>query len=136
MKIRPVEPCCSMRTEGLRDRHDVANSQFSKFCESAKNLNERHHLRDVSAEGKVIPELKLTTSMFRTRLKLVFLSVFLIRGIISLDTLYLLTYLLTPWSRVLLEKLTGSAPSQEILRIFGTRRFLTILSSARSLSLS
>ena len=29
----------------------------------------------------------------------------------------LLTYLLTPWSRVLLEKQTGSAASQEILRI-------------------
>jgi len=28
--------------------------------------------------------------------------------------------LLTPWSRVLLEKLTGSAASQEIPRIFGT----------------
>ena len=27
---------------------------------------------------------------------------------------YLLTYLLTPWSRFLLEKLTGSAASQEI----------------------
>ena len=33
---------------------------------------------------------------------------------------YLLTYLLTAWSRVLLEKLTGSAASQEIPRIFGT----------------
>ena len=30
---------------------------------------------------------------------------------------YLLTYLLTPWRRVLLEKLTGSAASQEIPRI-------------------
>ena len=30
---------------------------------------------------------------------------------------YLLTYLLTPWSRVLLEKLTGSAASQENPRI-------------------
>ena len=30
------------------------------------------------------------------------------------------TYLLTSWSRVLLEKLTGSAASQEIPRIFGT----------------
>ena len=29
-----------------------------------------------------------------------------------------LTYLLTPWRRVLLEKLTGSAASQEIPRIF------------------
>ena len=46
------------------------------------------------------------------------------------------TYLLTPWSRVILEKLTGSAARQEIPRIFGTRRFLTVLTSARHLSLS
>jgi hypothetical protein len=45
-------------------------------------------------------------------------------------------YLLTPWSWVLLEKLTGSAVSQEIPRIFGTRKFLTVLTSARHLSLS
>ena len=45
-------------------------------------------------------------------------------------------YLLSPWSRVLLEKLTGSAASQEIPRIFGTRRFITVLTSARHLSLS
>ena len=48
----------------------------------------------------------------------------------------LLTYLLTPWSRAPLEKLTGSAASQEIPRIFGTRRFLTVLTTARHLSLS
>ena len=48
----------------------------------------------------------------------------------------ILTYLLTPWSRVLLAKLTGSAASQEIPRIFGTRRFITVLTSARHLSLS
>jgi hypothetical protein len=36
-----------------------------------------------------------------------------------------LTYLLTPWSRDLLEKLTGNiAASQEIPRIYGTRKFL------------
>ena len=46
------------------------------------------------------------------------------------------TYLLTSWSRVLLEKLTGSAASQEIPRIFGTRRFLTVLKSTGHLSLS
>ena len=46
-----------------------------------------------------------------------------------------ITYLLTPWGRVLLEKLTGSAASQEILRIFGTRKFLTVPTSARHLSL-
>ena len=44
--------------------------------------------------------------------------------------------LLTPWSRVLFEKLTGSAASQEIPRIFGTRRFITVPTSARHLSLS
>ena len=51
-------------------------------------------------------------------------------------TISSLTYLLTPWSRVLLEKLTDSAASQEIPRIFGTRRFLTVPTSARHLSLS
>jgi hypothetical protein len=49
---------------------------------------------------------------------------------------YLLIHLLTPWSRVLLEKLTGSAVSEEIPRIFGTWRFITVLTSARHLSLS
>ena len=44
--------------------------------------------------------------------------------------------LLTPWSRVLLEKLTGSAASQEIPRIFGTPKFFTVLTSARQLYLS
>ena len=45
------------------------------------------------------------------------------------------TYLLTALSRVL-EKLTGSAASQDIPRIFGTRMFNTVLTSARQLSLS
>jgi hypothetical protein len=45
-------------------------------------------------------------------------------------------YLLTPWSRVLLEKLTGFAASQEIPPIYGTRKFITVLTSARHLSLS
>ena len=49
---------------------------------------------------------------------------------------YLLTYLLTPCSTVLLEKLTGSAASQEIPRVFGTRKFITVLTRARHLSLS
>jgi hypothetical protein len=47
---------------------------------------------------------------------------------------YLFTYSME--HRVLLEKLTGSAASQEIPCIFGTRRFLTVLTSARHLSLS
>jgi hypothetical protein len=49
----------------------------------------------------------------------------------------LLTYLLTPRSRVLLEKLTVNfAASREIPRIYGTRNFLTVPTSARHLSLS
>ena len=48
----------------------------------------------------------------------------------------ILISLLTPLSRVFLEKLTGSAASQEIPRIFGIRRFITVLTSVRHLSLS
>jgi hypothetical protein len=49
----------------------------------------------------------------------------------------LLTYLLSPWSRVLLEKLTVNfAASQEIPHLYGTRKFLTVHTSARHLSLS
>jgi hypothetical protein len=61
------------------------------------------------------------------------------RGLISQKNgifWYVLTYLLTPRSRVLLEKLTGFAASQEIPRIYGTRQFSTVLTSARQLSLS
>jgi hypothetical protein len=45
--------------------------------------------------------------------------------------------LLTLWSRVLLEKPTVNfAGSQEIPRIYGTRKFLTVPTRARHLSLS
>ena len=53
--------------------------------------------------------------------------------LLLLPQTYFLTYLLTPWSRVLLEKLTGSAASPEIPCIFGTRMFITVLTSARQL---
>jgi hypothetical protein len=48
----------------------------------------------------------------------------------------LLTYLLTPWSRVLLEKLTGLQLVKKFPSFYGTRRYLTALTSARHLSLS
>ena len=54
----------------------------------------------------------------------------------KLRTRLILTYLLTPWSRDILEKLTGSAASQEIPSFFGTRRFFTVPTSVRQLSLS
>jgi len=47
-----------------------------------------------------------------------------------------LTYLLTPWCRVLLEKLTGLQLVKKFPAFHGTRRFITALTSVRHLSLS
>ena len=49
---------------------------------------------------------------------------------------YLLTYLLTPWCRVLLEKLTGLQLVKNFPAFHGTRRFITALTSVCHLSLS
>jgi hypothetical protein len=38
---------------------------------------------------------------------------------------FIITNLLTPWSRVLREKLTGSQLVKKFLKIYGTRRFIT-----------
>jgi hypothetical protein len=46
----------------------------------------------------------------------------------------LLTYLLTPWSRVLLEKLTGFQLVTKFPTFYGTRRFITVFTSTRHLS--
>ena len=46
------------------------------------------------------------------------------------------TYLLTPWCRVLLEKLTGLRVVKKFPAFYETRRFITALTSARHLSLS
>ena len=51
-------------------------------------------------------------------------------------TVPLLTYLLTPWCRVLLEKLTGLQLVKKFSAFNGTRRFITALTSVRHLSLS
>ena len=47
-----------------------------------------------------------------------------------------LTYLLTPWCRVLLEKLTGLQLVKKFPAFHGTRRFITALTSVRQLSVS
>ena len=49
---------------------------------------------------------------------------------------YLLTYLLTPCCRVLLEKLSGLQLVKKFPAFHGTRRFITALTSVRHLSLS
>jgi len=46
------------------------------------------------------------------------------------------TYLLISWSRVFLEKLTGFQLVKEFPAFYGTRRFITVFTSARHLSLS
>ena len=46
------------------------------------------------------------------------------------------SYLLTPWCRVLLEKLTGLQLDKKLPSFYGTRRFITALTSVRHLSLS
>ena len=47
-----------------------------------------------------------------------------------------LTYLLTPWCRVLLEKLTGLQLVKKFPAFHGIRRFITALTSIRHMSLS
>ena len=49
---------------------------------------------------------------------------------------YLITYLLTSWSRVLLEKPTSSHIVKKFPSIYGTRWFITTFTSAHDLSLS
>ena len=51
-------------------------------------------------------------------------------------TLLLLTYLLTPWCRVLLEKLTGLQLVEKFPAFHGTRSFITVLTSVLYMSLS
>ena len=52
------------------------------------------------------------------------------------ESFSMLAYLLTPFSRVLLEKLTGSQLVEKFTASYGTRRFITAIISARQLSLS
>ena len=57
-------------------------------------------------------------------------------GVLVIQTCYLLTYLLTPWCRVLLEKLTGLQLVKKFPAYHRTRRFITALTSVCHLSLS
>ena len=50
--------------------------------------------------------------------------------------IYILNFILTPWSRVVLEKLIGLQLVKKFRAFYGTRRFITTFISARHLSLS
>jgi len=53
----------------------------------------------------------------------------------SYTAAYLLTYLFTPWSRIL-EKLTGSQLVKKLPAFYGTRMFIIVFTSSRHLFLS
>ena len=50
--------------------------------------------------------------------------------------IYLLTYLLTPWSRVLIERLTDSLLAKKFPTFYWTRKFITAFTSTHHVSLS
>ena len=54
----------------------------------------------------------------------------------AIVTSNLYSYLLTPWSRVLLEKLTCCQLTKKFHTFYGTRRFITAFTRTRHLSLS
>ena len=58
-----------------------------------------------------------------------------VRNTLSCFT-YLLTYLLTPCSTVLLEKLTVFQLVKKFPALYGTRRFITAVTSVHHLSIS
>jgi len=57
------------------------------------------------------------------------------QAVLAFET-YVLTYLLNPWNRVLLEKLTGSQLVQKFPTFYGTRKHITTFTSDRHLPLS
>ena len=57
-------------------------------------------------------------------------------GCLSFASCFPFAFLLTPWCRVLLEKLTGLQLVKKFPTFYGTRRFITALTSVRHLSLS
>ena len=75
----------------------------------------------VSVRSLLLNKLSHSSHAFRTQewfnLEREYLVGFLVRSCLATLPVVMDRYLLTPWSRVLLEKLTGSAASQEIPRI-------------------
>jgi hypothetical protein len=55
--------------------------------------------------------------------------------VIRVQLTYLLTYIVTSWSRVLLEKVTSSQLVEKFPELYGTQSFTTAFTSAHHLSL-
>ena len=90
--------------------HEVGlNEETNKNSHVSKELESR----DFDYESRQQNPVRATSFHYIFDLTSAVVTVF------TLSFCFRLTYLLTPWSRVFLEKLTGSAASQEIPRIFG-----------------
>ena len=106
-----------VKLEDLRIKHFDTGSGFRR------SAIEVYPLRDISRRKLVVGNYQLT---FRAKSQ----------KVLKLCYFYaILTYLLTPWCRVLLEKLTCLQLVKKFPAFHGTRRFITALTSARHLSL-
>ena len=74
--------------------------------------------------------------MFQNTTRVWLLPVMTMSSIQIIERPKQLTYLLTPWCRVLLQKLTGLQLVKKFPAFYGTRRFITALKSFRHPSLS
>ena len=136
---------------------------FVYVWQHTQNLRLRSHCRMVTRKSCIVtkPILIITTPHFfdaditvcletLTSSNVMKASLFFVFSIIShvyhdkLNHVYTkhsigihtLTYLLTPCSKVLLEKLTGLQPVKKLPAFYGTRRFITAVTNALHLSLS
>ena len=106
-----------------------------------ENLNSRFVRKCVSTDNHTISSKVLSTyvdliSLREGKMALRWSKSRTFYMLLTCKLIYLLTYLLTPWSTVLLQKLTSSQPVKKFSENFGTRRFITVLTSAHHLSLS
>ena len=86
-----------------------------------QSLSSKYHVEEQYEEG--VKECQRAKSKYQTTK-------------LPVQKITLLTYLLTPWCRVLLEKITGLQLIKKFPAFHGTRRFITALTSVRHLSLS
>ena len=93
---------------------------------------------DVVRKATGTQNLRLRSTLcFQHYQEILFLDSPILREILPFTVEVVLgNYLLTPWSRVLLEKLTGCQLAKKFLAFYGTRRIITVLTSAHHLSLS
>jgi hypothetical protein len=113
-----VEPRGVHHTDSATSGHPVL----------AKTIQHLFMLRSSAGTGLDLQMFLVTVSY----LLLTQLLTYLFKGLL----IYLLTHSLTPWSRVFLEKLTGSQLVKKFTAFYGRRRFITAFTSACHLSLS